>query len=77
MIRRKAAAVSMTPELFDRAKKRSEALGLPSFSAYMVQLLRADLIARGELSIAEELTPPVTTSRAEVQYPKPKRKRSS
>lgn len=75
MIRRKAAAVSMEPELFERAQKRSRELGFPSFSAYMTQLLRADLIKRGELNILEEpvTAPPVTEQRKEIQYPKPKR----
>lgn len=54
MINRKAAAVSMEPELFERAKKRARQLGFPTFSAYMTQLLRADLIRRGELSVLEE-----------------------
>lgn len=78
MIRRKAAAVSMEPELFERAQKRSRELGFPSFSAYMTQLLRADLIRRGELNIMEEPTapPPVTEARAEVHYPKPKKTKS-
>lgn len=74
MIRRKAAAVSMEPELFERAQKRSRELGFPSFSAYMTQLLRADLIKRGELNIMEEpKAPPVTETRQEAKYTKPKR----
>lgn len=54
MIHRKAAAVSMEPDLFQRAKKRSKELGFPTFSAYMVQLLRADLIRRGDMTLMEE-----------------------
>lgn len=75
MIRRKAAAVSMEPELFERAQKRARELGFNSFSAYMTQLLRADLIKRGELNILEEpaTAPLVTEQRKEVQYSKPKR----
>lgn len=75
MIRRKAAAVSMEPELFERAQKRSRELGFPSFSAYMTQLLRADLIKRGELNILEEpaSAPRATEARTDVSYTKPKR----
>ncbi len=74
MINRKAAAVSMETDLYDRAKKRAAALGFPTFSAYMVQLLRADLIRRGELSVQEEHSPPSPPpeSRSEVVYDKPK-----
>lgn len=77
MINRKAAAVSMETELYDRAKKRAVALGFPTFSAYMVQLLRADLIKRGELTLQEEPAPPapVTEERKEVAYTNPKRTR--
>lgn len=73
MTNRKAAAVSMEPELFERAKKRARALGFPTFSAYMTQLLRADLIARGELTVKEEAAEP----RREVKYEKPKPSRKS
>ena len=43
MSSRKAAAVSMSPELFDRANVRAEELHHSTFSAYVVQLIAADL----------------------------------
>lgn len=78
MINRKAAAVSMEPELFERAKKRARQLGFPTFSAYMTQLLRADLIKRGELSVLEDKveSPPVNEARREVSYDEAKPKRT-
>jgi hypothetical protein len=54
MTTRKAAAVSMESELFEKAKARAQSLGFPTFSSYVVQLIRADLIERGELHIREE-----------------------
>lgn len=74
MTTRKAAAVSMESELFERAKKRAKDLGFSTFSAYMTQLLRADLIARGELSIKEDQVPPSTPPRKEVTYETPPKK---
>ena len=73
MSQRKAAAVSMENDLFQRAKKRAADLGFPTFSAYMVQLLRADLIARGELSIREDAQPAPVPPREDVVYPSAKR----
>ncbi len=57
MINRKAAAVSMESELFEKAKERSQNLGFPTFSSYVVQLIRADLMKRGELQIRENTQP--------------------
>ncbi len=57
MAQRKAAAVSMTEDLFDRAKERAESLGLTTFSAYVVQLIRADVAARGAFVLNEFETP--------------------
>jgi len=74
MTTRKAAAVSMESELFERAKKRAKDLGFSTFSAYMTQLLRADLIARGELSIKEDQVPTATPPRKEVTYETPPKK---
>jgi hypothetical protein len=73
MSQRKAAAVSMENDLFKRAKKRAADLGFPTFSAYMVQLLRADLIARGELNIREETGPAPVPPCEEVVYQPAKR----
>jgi hypothetical protein len=72
---RKPAAVSMDPVLFERAKARSVALGFPTFSAYVSQLIRADIIGGGDLNVQEEPKPPEPASEAryEVQYAKPKR----
>jgi hypothetical protein len=53
MGQRKAAAVSMTEELFGRAKERAESLGMTTFSAYVVQLIRADVAARGAFVLSE------------------------
>lgn len=58
MPQRKAAAVSMTEDLFERAKERAESLGMTTFSAYVVQLIRADVAARGNFVLSEsEKTP--------------------
>lgn len=51
---RKPAAVSMDPELYDRAKKRARDLGFATFSAYVVQLIRADIIGGGAIAVHEE-----------------------
>lgn len=53
MPQRKAAAVSMTEDLFERAKERAESLGMTTFSAYVVQLIRADVAARGSFVLSE------------------------
>ena len=54
MSQRKAAAVSMEEALADRAKERAKALGFSTFSAYVVQLIREDLVSRGSLVMREE-----------------------
>lgn len=51
---RKPAAVSMDPDLFDRAKSRAKALGFPTFSAYVSQLIRADIISNGNMNVLAE-----------------------
>jgi len=63
MAQRKAAAVSMDPAMYERAAERAKSLGFSTFSAYVVQLLRADLRERGELTLKEEAetTPPPKT----------------
>jgi hypothetical protein len=65
MAERKAAAVSMDPVMFDEAKSRATALGFPTFSAYVVQLLRDDLRRRGAMTLQEdaEIAPVVKTNR--------------
>ena len=71
---RKPAAVSMDPDLFERAKARALNLGFPTFSAYVSQLIRRDIIGGGEMTVMETPTaPPVTEQRSDVKYPKPKR----
>lgn len=71
MAQRKAAAVSMTEDLFDRAKERAESLGLTTFSAYVVQLIRADVAARGAFVLNESESPLAVDSKAaeKVVYP--------
>lgn len=77
MTTRKPAAVSMDPDLYKRAKERSIALGFPTFSAYVTQLMRADLVSRGELTIQEDAGPPAppVEMAQPVRYEKPKRPR--
>lgn len=53
MAQRKAAAVSMEQALADKAKERAHALGFSTFSAYVVQLIRQDLMQRGEMTLSE------------------------
>lgn len=51
----------MDPAMYERAAERAKSLGFSTFSAYVVQLLRADLRERGELTLKEEAaetTPP-------------------
>ncbi len=50
----------MEETLYEPAVKRANALGLPTFSAYVVQLIRRDLADRGVLQIHEmaDPTPP-------------------
>lgn len=65
MAQRKAAAVSMDPEQHNRAVQRAKDLGFATFSAYVVALIRNDLIERGELTMKET---------AEVKYGGAKKK---
>lgn len=51
---RKPAAVSIDPELYANSQERAKALGFNSWSAYVAQLIRADLAADGELNIIKE-----------------------
>lgn len=65
---RKPAAVSMDPALFERAKARAQALGFATFSAYVSQLIRSDIISGGGMSVLEEQpAKPVTEERKEVR----------
>lgn len=72
MAQRKAAAVSMEPAMYERAAERAKSLGFSTFSAYVVQLLRADLRERGELTLKEEAAettpPPKTRPAKKVDY---------
>lgn len=43
----------MDPEQHNRAVERAKALGFATFSAYVVALIRNDLIERGELTMKE------------------------
>ena len=68
MAERKAAAVSMVPDMFEEAKARAQALGFSTFSSYVVQLLRKDLSSRGRMVLEEDVQPlppppPVKTNR--------------
>lgn len=54
MTTRKPAAVSMDPELHERAKARARALGYATFSAYVVQLIRADIAGGGGHNVVTE-----------------------
>jgi hypothetical protein len=56
MAKRKSAGVSMDPEFEALAKQRAQNLGL-TFSAYINQLIRADLQERKPLSLYEEPVP--------------------
>lgn len=44
----------MAPEMGDSAERRAEILGFRSFSAYVQQLIRADLISQGTLELREQ-----------------------
>ena len=44
----------MDPQMFEDAKARSKRLGFPTFSAYVVQLIRADLSSGGSGMLVEE-----------------------
>lgn len=54
MSARKNAAVSILDELYERSRTRAKSLGFTTWSAYVVQLIRADLATRGGLSVAED-----------------------
>lgn len=54
MAKRKAAAVSMDPDFEAQAKERARALGFSTFSAYVNQLIRRDLMERGSMIVAEQ-----------------------
>ncbi|MDR1190505.1 MAG: hypothetical protein LBK60_02425 [Verrucomicrobiales bacterium] len=51
MAKRKSAGVSMTPEFEGMAKRRATDLGFSTFSAYVNQLIRSDLMSGGPLTI--------------------------
>lgn len=46
----------MEQSLADQAKDRAHALGFSTFSAYVVQLIRQDLMQRGEIKLSENPT---------------------
>jgi hypothetical protein len=76
MAQRKAAAVSMEEALAEKAKERAKALGFSTFSAYVVQLIRSDLVSRGEMTL-QEMPPSLPTPQpipGAEDYPKPPRK---
>ena len=59
----------MDPEMHEAAKARAKRLGFPTFSAYVVQLIRRDLASGGSGILIEEMeTTPVTEKRSEVTY---------
>lgn len=59
----------MDPSMFEEAKERAHALGFPTFSAYVVQLLREDLRKRGVITIQEtNEPPPVVATNRKVNY---------
>ena len=60
----------MDPSMFDEAKSRATALGFPTFSAYVVQLLRDDLRRRGSMTLQEDQSPPavVVPTNKKVNY---------
>lgn len=43
----------MEEALAEKAKERAKALGFSTFSAYVVQLIRSDLVNRGEMTLQE------------------------
>ena len=43
----------MEQVLADQAVERAKALGFPTFSAYVVQLIRQDLVNRGVITLQE------------------------
>ena len=44
----------MDPDFESLAKERAKSLGFSTFSAYVNQLIRADLITRGAMMVAEQ-----------------------
>lgn len=66
----------MDQTLAEKAKRRAEALGFSTFSAYVVQLIRSDLVSRGDITVQEmpaSEPAPVPVPGAG-DYPKPARK---
>lgn len=64
--------------LADKAKKRAKALGFSTFSSYVVQLIRNDIINRGEMSVQEmPASEAVPSPLSAVEYPKPPRKKKT
>ena len=67
MSARKNAAVSILDELYERSRARAKSLGFTTWSAYVVQLIRADLAAGGGISVREDTrTEPLPPGRAVV-----------
>ena len=65
----------MEHDLAEEAQQRARSLSL-TFSAYVVQLIRRDLVARGEMMIRETPSTEPMPPRQEVKaYPKPQRKK--
>lgn len=65
----------MEQDLAEEAQSRARSLSL-TFSAYVVQLIRRDLMARGQMTISEtpassQLIPP---RQPDTKYPKPAKK---
>lgn len=65
----------MEEALAEKAKQRAKALGFSTFSAYVVQLIRSDLVNRGEMTLQE--MPPTEPAPQPIpgadEYPKPPR----
>jgi hypothetical protein len=61
--------------MYEDAKARSKRLGFPTFSAYIVQLIRRDLSSGSTGMLIEETTytPSVPARQGEVIYSKPKK----
>ncbi|WP_395735137.1 hypothetical protein [Prosthecobacter sp.] len=56
--------------MFEDAKARAKRLGFPTFSSYVVQLIRADLGSGSSGMLIQETTttPPITTKREDTTY---------
>ena len=52
--RRKPAAVSLEVDLYERSRVRARSLGFPTWSAYIVQLIRNDLASGGGMNIVQD-----------------------